>query len=174
RVQFPHGALLALGGRSSPECTVLRWAISWAFLCGVCMLYPGLQCSCGVSPGAFCVEFACSPRVHKGFPPLRTPTEKTCKITEHMMDSSLHLVPGRYKLPTAPGRSLRKDGPGWGKKLKINSPRPQSYLRVCVCVLCRLHICTCGFQSVVCVPLKTFVVCCCLLLFLCVSVYDCV
>src|SRR4029434_6119469 len=29
------------------------------------------------------------------------------------MDSSLHLVPGRYKLPTAPGRSLRKDGPGW-------------------------------------------------------------
>src|SRR4029434_6086546 len=24
----------------------------------------------------FCVEFACSPRVHKGFPPLRTPTEK--------------------------------------------------------------------------------------------------
>src|SRR4029434_4716673 len=62
-VRFPHGALLALGGRSSPECTVLRWAIS---------------------PGPFCVEFACSPRIHKGFPPLRTPTEKTCKITEHM------------------------------------------------------------------------------------------
>ena len=42
------------------------------------------QCSGGLSPGPFCVEFACSPRVHKGFPPLRTPTEKTCKITEHM------------------------------------------------------------------------------------------
>src|SRR4029434_8856187 len=27
-VGFPHGALLALGGRSSPECTVLKWAIS--------------------------------------------------------------------------------------------------------------------------------------------------
>src|SRR4029434_4103548 len=34
--------------------------------------------------GTFCVEFACSPRVHKGFPPLRTPTEKTCKTTELM------------------------------------------------------------------------------------------
>src|SRR4029434_2411048 len=44
------------------------------------------------------------------------------------MDSSLHLVPGRYKLPTAPGGSLRKD------RQKINSPRPQAYLRVCVCV----------------------------------------
>src|SRR4029434_5148140 len=42
------------------------------------------QCSGGLSPGPFWVEFACSPRVHKGFPPLRTPTEKTCKITEHM------------------------------------------------------------------------------------------
>src|SRR4029434_7863770 len=61
-VRFPHWALLALGGRSSPD----------------------LQCSGGLSPGPFCVEFACSPRVHKGFPPLRTSTEKTCKITEHM------------------------------------------------------------------------------------------
>src|SRR4029434_5748350 len=61
-VRFPHGALLALGGRPSPD----------------------LQCSGGLSPGPFCVEFACSPRVHKGFPPLRTPTVKTCKITELM------------------------------------------------------------------------------------------
>src|SRR4029434_9640592 len=62
------------------------------------------------------------------------------------MDSSLHLVPGRYKLPTAPGGSLRKD------RQKINSQRPQAYLRVCVCVcvLCRLHICTCVFQCVMC------------------------
>src|SRR4029434_5241813 len=42
-VQFPHGALLALGGRSSPD---LQWAISRAFLCGVCMFSP---CSQGVS-----------------------------------------------------------------------------------------------------------------------------
>src|SRR4029434_1789308 len=45
-VRFPHGALLALWGRSSPECTVLKWAISRAFLCGVCMFSP---CSQGVS-----------------------------------------------------------------------------------------------------------------------------
>src|SRR4029434_3512688 len=61
-VQFPHGLLLVLGGRSSTD----------------------LQCSGGLSPGPFCVEFACSPSVHKGFPPLRTPTEKICKRTEHM------------------------------------------------------------------------------------------
>src|SRR4029434_3330291 len=42
-VRFPHGALLALGGRSSPECTVLKWAISRAFLCGVCMFSPCSQ-----------------------------------------------------------------------------------------------------------------------------------
>src|SRR4029434_10811537 len=45
-VRFPYGALLALGGRSSRECTVRRWAISRAFLCGVCMFSP---CSQGVS-----------------------------------------------------------------------------------------------------------------------------
>src|SRR4029434_9207966 len=61
-VRFPLGALLALGGRSSPD----------------------LQCSGGLSPGPFCVEFACSPRVHKGFPPLKKPQQKkTCKRTEH-------------------------------------------------------------------------------------------
>src|SRR4029434_7132202 len=36
------------------------------------------------SVGPFCVEFACSSRVHKGFPPLRTPTEKHARRTEHM------------------------------------------------------------------------------------------
>src|SRR4029434_4540671 len=91
------------------------------------------------------------------------------------MDSSLHLVPGRYKLTTAPGWSLRKDGTGWEKaenkctstsglptcvcvqvciQNKISSSHAQGCLRVCVCVcvcvLCRLHICTCVFQCVVC------------------------
>src|SRR4029434_8532626 len=51
-VRFPHGALLALGGRSSP----------------------GLQCSGVLSPVPFCVEFACSPCVHKGFPPQKNMT----------------------------------------------------------------------------------------------------
>src|SRR4029434_7777695 len=43
---------------------------------GRCWYWGLLQCSGGLSPGPFCVECACSPRVHKGFPPLRTPTEK--------------------------------------------------------------------------------------------------
>src|SRR4029434_8336734 len=64
------------------------------------------------------------------------------------MDSSLHLVPGRYKLPTAPGGSLRKDSPGLAKaETKFTAT---SALPVCVCVLCRLHICTCVFQCRVC------------------------
>src|SRR4029434_7579694 len=44
-----------------PRPSVLRWAISRAFLCGVCMFSPDLQCSGGLSPGPFCVEIACSP-----------------------------------------------------------------------------------------------------------------
>src|SRR4029434_3279010 len=43
-VHYPHGALLALGGRSSPD----------------------LQCSGGLGISrSLCVEFACSPSVHK-------------------------------------------------------------------------------------------------------------
>src|SRR4029434_3917016 len=45
------------------------------------------QCSSGLSPRPFCVEFACSPRVHKGVPPLRTPTEKHAKRTEQSCPS---------------------------------------------------------------------------------------
>src|SRR4029434_7287802 len=87
-----------------------------------------------------------------------TPTEKTCKITEHMSIPdqrwTVHFTwfPGRYKLPTAPGGSLRKDGPGWEKaenKFTATSGLP-ARVCVCVCVLCRLHICTCVFQCVVC------------------------
>src|SRR4029434_6609350 len=68
------------------------------------------------------------------------------------MDSSLHLVPGRYKLPNAPGGSLSKDSPGWEKaenKFTATSGLP-ACVCVCVCVLCGLHICTCVFQCVVC------------------------
>ena len=126
-VRFP---LLALRGRSPPD----------------------LQCSGMISRGPFCVEFACSSRVYKGFPPLRTPTVKTCKITELMSIPdqrwTVHFTwsPGAAKLPTAPGGSLRKDGPGWEKaENKFTSGLP-----ACVCVLCRLHICTCVFQCVVC------------------------
>ena len=94
-VRFPHGALLALGGRSSPD----------------------LQCS----PGPFCVEFACSPRVHKGFPPLRTPTEKNAKEQNTLL--SVPDQDGRFtslgsralkSCPLLLG-SWRKDSPGWYK-----------------------------------------------------------
>src|SRR4029434_11155801 len=91
----------------------------------------------------FCVEFACSPRVHKGFPPLRTPTAKTCKITEHMSIPdqrwTVHFTwsPGAAKLPTAPGGSLRKDGPGWEKSRKeIHRDLRPTCVCVCVCVSC--------------------------------------
>src|SRR4029434_8783973 len=72
----------------------------------------GQECSGGLSPGPFCVEFACSPRVHKGFPQLPQ---------EQKTDGSPHLVPGRLKkLPTAPG--VLEEGPsGMGKKQRLNS-----------------------------------------------------
>src|SRR4029434_7905924 len=91
-VRFLHGALLALGGRTSPDCTVLRWAISWAFLCGVCMFS---QCSQGVS--------STKDPNSKNMQNIRTHVHPSPK-----MDSSLHLVPWRYQLPTAAARRLRK------------------------------------------------------------------
>src|SRR4029434_8789280 len=106
-VRCPHGVLLALGARSSPD---------------------GIHHH-GLSPRPFCVEFSCSTRVHKEFPPLRTPTEKHAKRTEHItpkMDSSLHLVPG----------CLQAAHCSWGVL------GPQTCVCVYVCVLCRLHICT--------------------------------
>src|SRR4029434_3432644 len=91
------------------------------------------QCSGGLSPGPFCVEFACSPRVHKGFPPLKTPTEKTCKITEHMSTTdqrwTVHCTwaPGATSCPLLLGGSLRKDSPGWEKA-------ENKFTATCVCV----------------------------------------
>src|SRR4029434_1847994 len=108
-----HRALLALGGKSSPECTVLRWAISRAFLCGVCMSSP------------------CS---------IRTPKEKHAKRTEHVSipdqrwTGHLTWSPGAEKLPTAPGRSWRRDDPGWVKgRSKIHGDLRPACVCVCVC-----------------------------------------
>ena len=126
-VRFPHGVLLALGGRSSPD----------------------LQCSGGLSPGPFCVEFACSPRVHKGFPPIRTPTGKTCKnrtfscpsVTE--TDGSL----GPRALRSCP---LLLEGPG-GRTIRDGLKAESEFtatsgLRVCVCVSCVAIYNTCVLQ----------------------------
>src|SRR4029434_3593856 len=93
-VRFPHGACW-LWGAGPPQSA---------------------QCSGGLSPGPFCVEFAC--------PPLRTPTEKTCKITEHMSIPdqrwTVHFTwsPGATSWPLLLGGSLRKDSPGWEKAEK--------------------------------------------------------
>src|SRR4029434_549190 len=120
-VRFPHGVLLALGGRSSPD----------------------LQCSGGLSPS---VEFACSPRVHKGFPPLRTPTEKNMQKEQNTLLSD----PDQYGRFTSLGPralkscrlllggSWRKDSPGW-EKAEITFTAT-SGLRVCVCPVC---VCVC-------------------------------
>src|SRR4029434_3479535 len=59
------------------------------------------------------------------------------------MDSSLHLVPGRYKLPTAPGGSLRKHSAGSEKaetKFTVISGLPAC---VCVCVCVCVFVCLC-------------------------------
>ena len=82
------------------------------------------QCSSGLSPGPFCVEFACSPRVHKGFPPLRTPTEKTYKITEHMSIPdqrwTVHFTwsPGATSRPLLLGGVLEEGQSRMGKSRK--------------------------------------------------------
>src|SRR4029434_5563114 len=44
--------------------------------------------------------------------------------------------PGQEKLPTAPGGSWRKDGPGWVKCRAYISQRAHACVCVCVCVSC--------------------------------------
>src|SRR4029434_11259182 len=132
-ISVRYGALLALGGRSSPD----------------------LQCSGGLSPGTFCEEFACSPRVHKGFPPIRTPTGKTCKnrtfscpsVTE--TDGSL----GPRALRSCP---LLLEGLG-GRMVRDRSNAERIFhsdlrpARVCVCVSCVASIkYTCVLQCAAC------------------------
>src|SRR4029434_906638 len=83
-----------------------------------------------------CVEFACSPRVHKGFPPLRTPTEKTCKKNRTLSCPSLTKTDGSlgpWALKSCP---LLLGGPGertvwYGLKAEITFTAT-SGLRVCV------------------------------------------
>src|SRR4029434_4099582 len=67
------------------------------------------------------------------------------------MDSLLHLVPGRCKAAHCSWGVLEEGQSRMGKskknKFTATSGLPAC---VCVCVLCRLHICTCVFQCVVC------------------------
>src|SRR4029434_5337858 len=117
-VRFPHGVLLALGGRSSPECTVLKWAISQAFLCGVCMFSP---CPQGVSSTK-------NPNRKK-----HAKQQNTCpSLTKDGQFTSLG--------PRAPQPAhcswlpWRKDSPGRDKCRGQISLRPLRH--ACVCVSC--------------------------------------
>src|SRR4029434_396622 len=113
-VRFPHGALLA------PQSA---------------------QCSSGLSPGPFCVEFACSPRVHKGLPPLRTTTEKHAKRTEHSCQS-LTETDGSLGPRVLRSCPLLLEDPGGGA-IRDGLKAEDEFTAtsgLCVCVLCRLHI----------------------------------
>ena len=119
---IPAWGAVGSGGQVLPRPSVLRWAISRAFLCGVCMFSP---CSQGVSS-------------------TKNPNRKTCKKNRTLLsvpdrDGRFTWSPGAEKLPTAPGGSWRKDGPGWVKCRAYISQRPQACVCLCVCVLCRLH-----------------------------------
>ena len=114
---IPAWGAVGSGGQVLPRPSVLRWAISRAFLCGVCMFSP---CSQGVSSN-------------------KNPNRKTCKkeqftlLSVSVRGGRFTWSPGTEKLPTAPGGSWRRDDPGWVKgRAKIHGDlRPA---RACVCV----------------------------------------
>src|SRR4029434_4084516 len=121
-VRFPHGALLALEGRSSSD----------------------LQCSGGLSPGLFCVEFACSPHVHRGEPQQKTHAKEqnTLRRSLTKTDSSPHLVTGRLTpahCSWGPGGGTVRDRINAEDKF-TNDLRPAC---VCVCVRVCVHVCVC-------------------------------
>src|SRR4029434_5224777 len=66
-----------------------------------------LQCSGGLSPGPFCVEFACSPRVHKGFPP-QEPQQHTLLSIPDQDGRFTSLGPRALK--SCPGGRTIRDG----------------------------------------------------------------
>src|SRR4029434_5294372 len=78
---------------------------AWGAVTSGGQVLPRPQCSGELSPRPFCVEFACSPRIHKN------PNSTLSYQSLTKMDGSLHLVPGRLKAALG---SWRKDNPGWG------------------------------------------------------------
>ena len=96
----------------------------------------------GLVPGPFCVEFACSPRVHPGSPH-RTPTTKTCKKNRCSTVLSLTKT-GLSTWTWSPGAALLAAHCSWlslGEDARMGKSRrsiPPTHLIacVCVCVLC--------------------------------------
>ena len=122
RGSIPAWGAVGSGGQVLPRPSVLRWAISRAFLCGVCMFSP---CSQGVSSNKN--------------PNRKNMQKQNILLSVRDRDGRFTWSPGAEKLPTAPGGSWRKDGPGWVKCRAYISQRPQACVCLCVCVLCRLH-----------------------------------
>ena len=89
---IPTWGAVGSGGQVLPRVHSAQWAISRAFLCGVCMFSP---CSQGGSS-------------------TKNPSRKTCRRIELSVpdqDESLDLVPGRLKA----AHCSWKDHPGWEK-----------------------------------------------------------
>ena len=126
----------------APTCCTMRDLNPRPSCCEAAVLRTVPPC-----PGPFCVEFACSPRVHPGSP-RRTPTIKTCKKSR--CSSVLTLTksgpstwtwsPGAASLAAhCSWMSLGEDFPGWEKKQRtpstIVSPAC-ACVCVCVCAVC--------------------------------------
>ena len=129
---IPAWGAVGSGGQVLPRPSVLRWAISWAFLCGVCMFSP---CSQGGSS-------------------TKNPNRKTCKRTEPLSCPSLTKTDGSLGPRALTSCPLLLGGPGGrtvqdGKRQRINSPRPQACVCVCVCPVSPPYI-TCVLQCVAC------------------------
>ena len=100
----------------------------------------------GLVPGPFCVEFACSPRVHPGSPH-RTPTIKTCKKSR--CSSVLTLTKsGPSTWTWSPGAASLAAHCSWlslGEDARMGKCRkhlpPSSHLHVCVCVCHHSYVC---------------------------------
>ena len=122
---IPAWRAVGSGGQVLPRPSVLRWAISRAFLCWVCMFSP---CSQGVSS-------------------TKNPNRKTCRRTDHSpvrpwprRTDHLTWSPGAIKAPGCPGGRTVQGGKMQSKKIHCDL----FGLRVCVCVLCchpKMHVC---------------------------------
>src|SRR4029434_10433218 len=114
---IPAWGTVGSWGQVLPRPLVLRWAISRAFLCGVCMFSP----------------------CYKGFPPPRTPTEKTCRRTDHSPDQDGHdhltWSPGAINTAHCSWQPWRKDSPGWDKCRGYISLRPPCVFQCVVCAI---------------------------------------
>ena len=124
-IRIPHGALLALGGRSSPDLQCSGGLSPGAFLCGVCMFSP---CSQGVSS-------------------TKNLDRKTCKKNRTLLTKTdRSLGPRALKSCPLLLGYWRKDSLGWenaeqkftatlGLRVRPMSP-PYIHVSVAVCRLC--------------------------------------